>query len=195
VLTAPSTTSALGSFNILPTSGSTLYVLGIHGDVSQWLRPVQMLGGIMVGVLVARRGHWWAAPLAGLAIRVATDPYAWLYYALGPICFALLWETAGVAEDRPQRRAGLLVWSTLCATFLLPAAAMELGKRDVGWAFSVAATAKLGWAAVVVLAALRPRPGGVGPVEDEGPSDAGARLPAQERRAFRSPAAARVPAA
>ncbi len=51
-----------------------------------------MAGGFVLMVVLARRSHWVAIPFAGLAFRVVTDPQTWLYYGLGPLMAAVLWD-------------------------------------------------------------------------------------------------------
>lgn len=78
----PGTAAALTAFRIgvVPTSG--LHLLGV-GDVAcpGWVRPVQVVLGLVLALLAVRQGRWWAAPAAGLAARVALDPGAMGYYA------------------------------------------------------------------------------------------------------------------
>jgi hypothetical protein len=117
VVGAPSTISALGGYHITLANGSVPRLVGLHGDVQDWLRPVQFGGGVAAALLVARRGgRWWlAAPLAGLAVRVLTDPFVWPYYGMGPILFALMWDLA-----RPGvRRVPLLTLVTAAVEGLL----------------------------------------------------------------------------
>ena len=90
VIAAPSTVHALASYRTHPGPGSILNLLGVTGDVSGWLRPAQFAAGIAVASFVAAGGRWVAAPLAGLAARVAFDPYAYPYYGLGPLVAAVI---------------------------------------------------------------------------------------------------------
>jgi hypothetical protein len=99
VIAAPDTMQALGHFAIQPHGGSVLYLVGFRGHVEGWLRPAQFVIGIAVGILAARRHGIYAAPIAALATRVLTDPYAYPYYAMGPLLFALLFD-----RGRPNTR-------------------------------------------------------------------------------------------
>ncbi len=89
VLAAPDTVSSLGRLSLVPMRASVPYLLGIHGDVSRWLRPLQFGVGIAAGIIVARKRSWLAVPLVALSIRVASDPYVWSYYGLGPLMIGL----------------------------------------------------------------------------------------------------------
>ncbi|HTW21781.1 MAG TPA: hypothetical protein VME70_16415 [Mycobacteriales bacterium] len=100
VIAAPQTVSALGSFLIVPRPGSILYLFGLHGQVQGWLRSAQFASGVAVATYVAVRGRWAAAPLAGLAVRVAFDPYIYSYYGLGPVLAALAWDLMRPAQRR-----------------------------------------------------------------------------------------------
>jgi hypothetical protein len=118
VLGAPGTVGALGGYHVDVDNGSVLWLIGLRGEVQSWLRPVQFLGGIAAGLCMARVGGraWLAAPLAGLAIRVLTDPYTWAYYGMGPILFALVWD---VCQPNP-RRIPLFTLATAAAQGLIP---------------------------------------------------------------------------
>jgi hypothetical protein len=105
VLGDSQTLGALGGYHVFPMPGSDLALLGIHGSVTAWLRPLQFSLGVIVGSWVVWRGRWTAAPLAGIAMRVALDPFTWAYYGLGPILTALIWDIT-----RPGRRR-LPVWT------------------------------------------------------------------------------------
>jgi hypothetical protein len=105
VLAAPGTIRSLGLLHIVPESGSVLALLGVHGHVEHWLRPVQFGVGAAAASYVALRGRWAAAPLVGIAVRVAFDPYVYAYYGLGPVLAALAWDLL-----RPSQRR-LPVWT------------------------------------------------------------------------------------
>jgi hypothetical protein len=93
VLGGPGTLKALGDFRLSVNSASTLHLLGVHSIMAPgWVRPLQMVGGFLAMVILARRSHWVAIPIAGLALRVVTDPQVWLYYGMGPIMAAVLWD-------------------------------------------------------------------------------------------------------
>jgi hypothetical protein len=100
VLGATDTINELGRLGIIPRGGSILYLLGVHTGVQSWLRPVQFTAGLAVAGYVAWRGRWAAAPLAGIAVRVALDPYAYGYYGLGPVLAAMIWDLSRRTEGR-----------------------------------------------------------------------------------------------
>jgi hypothetical protein len=106
VLAAPGTIRSLGLLRIVPQAGSVLWLVGLHGHVEHWLRPVQFVFGATAAGYVALRGRWTAAPLVGIAVRVALDPYSYAYYGLGPVLAALVWDLT-----RPTSRR-LPVWTT-----------------------------------------------------------------------------------
>jgi hypothetical protein len=94
VIGGPGTIKALGGLRLNLSAASSLHTLGVHlGTAPNWVRPVQMVGGFALMVVVARRGHWVAVPFAGLAFRVVSDPQTWLYYGLGPLMAAVLWDS------------------------------------------------------------------------------------------------------
>jgi hypothetical protein len=72
----------------------------MHGSVAGWLRPTQFGLGIAAGSWMVWRGNWAAAPLAGIAMRVALDPFTWAYYGLGPVLAALIWDLARPGSRR-----------------------------------------------------------------------------------------------
>lgn len=131
VIAAPATVHSLGLLHIVPRPGSILYLFGARGHVEGWLRSVQFGLGVAAAAYVAMRGRWTAAPLVGIAVRVALDPYAYAYYGLGPVVAALLWDLT-----RPSRR-GIPVWTL--GTLLV-----EFGVRLVA-SSTVEAVFRLAW--------------------------------------------------
>ncbi|HVW79650.1 MAG TPA: hypothetical protein VHB69_01760 [Mycobacteriales bacterium] len=144
VISAPNTIQALGHFNVFSRPGSVLHLVGIHGQVQHWLRPVQFTIGIAAGCLAVRQRGWTAAPLAALATRVLTDPYAYGYYGLGPLLFALFYDWTG------EGFGGL-------PTFTLMTAFLEFGIPYTGAGPTWTALAKLVWSLAVLVATLLPR--------------------------------------
>jgi hypothetical protein len=106
VLAAPETIRSLGGLRIVPRNDSILYLLGLHGHVERWLRPVQFTLGAFAAGWIAMRGKWTAAPLVGIAVRVGFDPFAYAYYGLGPVLAALVWDLT-----RPTTTRRLPVWT------------------------------------------------------------------------------------
>jgi FtsH-binding integral membrane protein len=145
VVAAPDTITSLGHYAIEPDPGSVLHLIGIRGNVEGWLRPVQFMLGLGVAALVATRRWWVAAPLAALATRVLTDPYAYGYYGLGPVLFALMYDCAG----RGWRRLPTFTVFTVCIEFLLPYVVHQP---------TVIGVSKLVWAATILIVVLHERP-------------------------------------
>jgi hypothetical protein len=142
VIAAPGTVQGLGHFMIAVQPGSVLHLVGLRGEVQSWLRPTQFVVGVAVGVVVAVRRHWTAAPLAALAVRVVTDPFSYGYYGLGPVLFALLWDTT-----RPGSKAvPSFTIATLVVEYLLPILGVD---------GNAIAAAKLVWAAAMLVGIWR----------------------------------------
>jgi hypothetical protein len=140
VLADHATVNALGSFRLLVAAHSALHTIGVHAVIAPgWVRPGQLVGGFLVGVLIARQGRWSAVPLAGVAARVMVDPQVWSYYGMGPTMCALLLDLTSAATV-PWRTA-----SAVTAMYVVPAALP-----------AATGPARLAWAAVVLLGLLRP---------------------------------------
>jgi hypothetical protein len=123
VVAAPNTMHELGRLFIAPRKGSVLWLFGVHGQIQHWLRPVQFCAGAAAAAYVATRGRWAAAPLVGIAVRVALDPYSYGYYGLGPVLAALVWDLARPGNRRlPVWTAWTLLVEFGMRTFLSPGA-------------------------------------------------------------------------
>ena len=59
-----------------------------------WVRPVQLLGGVAICYLLAKRRDPAAAVLAALAFRVLLEPGAWPAYSSSLIAIALLLQSS-----------------------------------------------------------------------------------------------------
>jgi hypothetical protein len=115
VIGGPGTLNALGGYKLRVGAASTLHLLGVHAIVSPvWVRPVQMVGGFIFMVVLARRSHWVAIPFAGLAFRVVTDPQTWVYYGMGPVLAAVLWDSM------QSRRWPLWTVATVVVEYAVP---------------------------------------------------------------------------
>jgi hypothetical protein len=133
VLGGPGTLQALGGYRLVVNHASTLHLLGVDSMIAPiWVRPLQLAGGFVLMVILARRSHWVAVPFAGLVFRVVTDPQTWLYYGLGPLMAAVLWDSLH------ERSWPVWTLSALVVEFAIPLHAPE-------WA----SIARLGWAVVV----------------------------------------------
>jgi hypothetical protein len=88
----------------------TWRLIGLHAvRAPVWIRPLQLLGGLVLSALVARRAGWIAVLVIALAWRVTSDPYAWPYYVMGPLLGAALWD----CTRRGSRWWSWLPWTTL----------------------------------------------------------------------------------
>lgn len=153
ILGSSGTIHALGSYPIPVHQGSVLWLFGLRGDVQHWLRPVQFLGGLALGVLIAKRASmaWLAAPLGALAFRVITDPFIWSYYGMGPVLFAFVWD---MARGRGRQRWPLYTVATLAVEGLLPWLPIVIARQSFSaWALAVE-WSKLAWGLAVIAGLL-----------------------------------------
>jgi hypothetical protein len=144
LIAAPNTQQALGHFKIFILPGSVLHLLGFRGHVEGWLRVMQFALGVAAASYVGAKRHWVAAPLAGLAVRVLTDPYPYGYYGLGPLVFALMVDAMGMG----YRAFPTFSIGTAIVEFALPACGLHGDLLGVS---------KLAWAVTVLLVLLRSR--------------------------------------
>jgi hypothetical protein len=139
VVGAPQTVNALGGYQVVVDPGSTLHLLGVPlVDAPRWVRPLQLVGGFLLAVVVVRRRQWLALPVVVFGFRVLVDPQTWGYYGLGPLVGAVLWDCANA------RRWPSWTVATAAVEFLVPAVAP-------GWA----AAARLVWFLAVMVSVLR----------------------------------------
>jgi hypothetical protein len=142
VIGGPGTLTALGGFRLTVSPASTLHLLGVHALIAPaWVRPVQLVGGFLLMSLMARRSHWVGIVFAGFAFRVVTDPQTWLYYGLGPLMAAVLWDSLH------ERRFPLWTALTLGVEYAIPTFL-------IGTPAAVGA-ARLVWAIAVVVSCVR----------------------------------------
>lgn len=100
-------TLSVGSFTIHTEVDSVLRVLGVTNPATpSWDRPAQLLLGVLVAWLCARRGRIGWIPLAVLTTRLVLDPGTYLYYTSS---LAL----AAVAADLVGRRGTRVPWLTI----------------------------------------------------------------------------------
>ncbi|QGF23116.1 hypothetical protein [Raineyella fluvialis] len=103
-------TLTVGSFTITTELDSVLRVLGVTSPTTPaWDRPAQLLLGVLVAWLCARRGRVGWIPLAVMVTRLLLDPGTYLYYTSS---LAL----AAVAADLVGRRTGRVPWLTIGVT-------------------------------------------------------------------------------
>ena len=144
VLADPATVSSLGGLHVVPDLGSVPHLLGLRGDASRWLRPVQFGGGIVAGIIAAQRRSYLAVPMVAVAWRVASNPSDFSYYGLGPLLVAL-----GI--DLVIRRPRTIAPCTLGTTFVFFALPLFAPA-------SLCAAARLVWCVALVAAVVRPWP-------------------------------------
>ncbi|MEP7192539.1 MAG: hypothetical protein ABI903_06705 [Actinomycetota bacterium] len=90
VLADPRTLHA-GGFSIPNVASSSLRVLGVTAaSTPSWDRPVQLLVGVVLGVVAVRRGRWLVVPAVVLAVRMLLDPGAYPYYTSGLVLTTIL---------------------------------------------------------------------------------------------------------
>jgi hypothetical protein len=92
-LDEPSTIRAAGSFKIANAASSALRVLGATNPLTPaWVRPTQVIGGLLIATVLVQRGRWTGVAMAGLAFRLMLDPAVHHYYAAGLTLAVLVWE-------------------------------------------------------------------------------------------------------
>lgn len=126
VVAAPDTVQALGSWSLQMINHPLWHLFGVTGRAPQWIRALQLLGGLVLSTTFVRKTGWIAVPVVALTWRVATDPYDWPYYEMGPLIGAVLWDVARPGLSRFAR----CPWATLAVFafgFWLPRAAPVVG--------------------------------------------------------------------
>jgi len=90
VLADPRTLHA-GGFSIPNVASSSLRALDVAAaSTPSWDRPVQLLVGVVLGVVAVRRGRWLVMPAVVLAVRMLLDPGAYPYYTAGLVLATIL---------------------------------------------------------------------------------------------------------
>ena len=89
-----------------------LFGADVGGDVPAVLRMAQLTIALLVVAVVVWRGHPEVALLGGVAVRLALDPATWVYYTVGLVLGALVWDL-----ERSRLR-----WpaATIAVTLLVP---------------------------------------------------------------------------
>jgi hypothetical protein len=91
---------------------ATLLALLDYSTSPSWVRPAQLTIGVLLAMLVVRRGHWQAAVLAAVVVRMILDPNDMPYYQAGLVAAALAWD--GDTKQFPL--ATLLAFAYLLAS-------------------------------------------------------------------------------
>ena len=116
ILAEPDTLDT-SAFEIVNDPASSLRAFGIDAATTpDWVRPVQLLGGLVLVALLVVAGRWPGAVLAGISWRLLLDPGVHRYYTAGFVIGALL------VEDRI--RPGRTPWFTAVAAIVLETTAL-----------------------------------------------------------------------
>jgi hypothetical protein len=140
---------------VITDEASVLHLFGLSlTEPPSWVRPVQLGAAIALGATAALRGRWAAVLLVGIAMRLALDPRAFLYYSVGLAMAALAW-------DLLRSRHPLPVY-TLVTFLLLNNAYLLVDDPGIRAALRLAITVTVVATAIVTgesaLSALRRRP-------------------------------------
>jgi hypothetical protein len=140
IVAEPDTLDTSG-FGILNDPTSSLRALGIDAATTPgWVRPVQLVGGLVLVSFLVLRDRWPAAILAGISLRLLLDPGVHRYYTAGFVVGAVL------VEDRI--RPGRAPWFTITGALVLEITAMPGAPVLIGQA------TRLGVLVVALVAAL-----------------------------------------
>jgi hypothetical protein len=119
VIDDPGTVGALGRFQIPNAASSALRALGFSAAATPpWVRPTQIMVGLLLAGLVVRAGRPHAVVMAGLGSRLMIDPGVHHYYTAGLTFGVLIWELG----RRPDR----LPWATAVTAVALEASSATL---------------------------------------------------------------------
>lgn len=116
ILAEPDTLDT-SDFGIENDPTSLLRALGVDAATTPgWVRPVQLVGGLVLVGIIVGVGRWPAAILAGVSWRLLFDPGAHRYYTIGFVLGALLVES--------RLRPGRPPWWTVAGAVALEATAI-----------------------------------------------------------------------
>lgn len=146
ILAEPDTLDT-SDFGIENDPTSLLRALGVDAATTPgWVRPVQLVGGLILVGIVVGVGRWPAALLAGVSWRLLFDPGAHRYYTIGFVLGALLVES--------RLRPGRTPWWTVAGALALEITAVPdipVGPGQIARLATIVA-------AFVTVAMVRPTP-------------------------------------
>ena len=117
----PGTVGAAGSFTIRNAPSSALRALGFADPATPaWVRPAQVVAGLVLAFALVRGQRWEAVIMAGLAVRLMLDPGVHHYYAAGLVLGVLLWESTVRAGRLPTITVATAVIMEVTPTGLHP---------------------------------------------------------------------------
>lgn len=115
IVADPHTIGAVGTLASFVDIRSAMHALGWpHVVAPPGFRTMELLTGAGLATLAVLRGRWTAAPLAGMAGRLLLDPKWFLYYGVGPVVAALLWDLSC------RRRVPVWTIAAFSVEFVLP---------------------------------------------------------------------------
>jgi hypothetical protein len=101
-LAADPGTLAVARYRIAVSLASPLRVLGVtSAAVPGWVRPAQLLLGVLLSTVVLRRGSWSAVILVVIAARLLLDPSIKSYYDAGLLTGSVLADLVLLAARLP----------------------------------------------------------------------------------------------
>jgi hypothetical protein len=117
IVGAPDSLKAMRpTVNVAPDS--VLALLGVTTDsLPDWMRAAQLIACLAVATVLAFRCRPESIIAAAIAVRLATDPATWSYYAPGLVIGVLLWD---LLDRRRFPWATLIAVVGLAPTWLLP---------------------------------------------------------------------------
>lgn len=144
VIADPNTLHAVAAFKSPVSPTSALYALGVHGYTSNIMRSLSMVVGLLLGSLMVLRGRWLAAPLAAFGGRLLFEPRYYLYYGVGPVLAALLWDLT--------RERRFPVWTVAVLSVHFGLRELAVNGVNPGGLIRVESLAELGLALAVIVA-------------------------------------------
>ena len=132
----PGSVTAAGSFTITNAPSSALRALGFADPATPtWVRPTQLVVGLLLAFALVRARRWPAVVMVGLAVRLMLDPGVHHYYAAGLVLGTLLWESVV--------RAGRLPLITVATAVIMEVTPSDLHPSALAGVLRLALTAGL----------------------------------------------------
>ena len=134
------TISAISDVTIvMPHSGLVAFGLPVWHAAPDHVRLLQMLLGFSFAALAVVRGRWTAAPLAAFASRGLVEPSFFVYYGVGTLVAALLWDVTS------SRRLPVWTMGAITSQFFLQLWVPDVVGSIAHAAFAVAVVVAAAW--------------------------------------------------